>query len=132
MDYTAFFAKGARGARIEAIGRPDLTFVSSICSQYPSPNIGVANQLNKVINLAQTNNKAALRFVPLKKASDELTVFADASFVSNTDMSSQLGYVIALKDCDGNTNILHNSSIRSKQDTRSILAAELFLGSSRY
>lgn len=41
-------------------------------------------------------------------------------------MSSQLGYVISLRDRDGNTNILHYSNIKSKRVTQSVLAAQLF------
>lgn len=127
VDPTAFIAERAKETCIGAICRPDLTFGFLICSQYPSPDIVAAKRLSKVTNLAQINIKTALRFVPLKKESIELAVFANVSFASNSNMPTQLGFVIALRDCDSNTNIFHYSSIKSERATRVVLAAKLFV-----
>jgi hypothetical protein len=53
-------------------------------------------------------------------------VFTDASFANNTDLSSQIGFVIVLADCYNCTNIIHWSSIKCKRVTRSVLASELY------
>lgn len=50
----------------------------------------------------------------------------DASIASNPDLSSQLRFVISLRDHDGNANILHYSSNNSKRVTRSVLAGKVF------
>ena len=61
-------------------------------------------------------------------------MFVDASFANNENMSSQIGYMIALvnenKLSDDTIkitgNILHWSSVRCKRVTRSVLASELY------
>ena len=53
-------------------------------------------------------------------------VFTDASFANNKDLSSQIGYVLALADDTGSANILHWSSTKCKRVTRSVLASELY------
>jgi hypothetical protein len=55
-----------------------------------------------------------------------LIVFIDASFANNKDLSSQIGYVLALADGTGRANIIHWSSIKCKRVTRSVLASELY------
>jgi hypothetical protein len=45
--------------------------------------------------------------VPLDLNSLQLLVFTDALFANNKDLSSQIGYVIALTDASGSANILH-------------------------
>ena len=53
-------------------------------------------------------------------------IFTDASFANNKDLSSQIGYVIAITDRNGSANIVHWSSIKCKRVTRSVLASELY------
>jgi hypothetical protein len=53
-------------------------------------------------------------------------IFIDSSFVKNSDLSSQIDYVICLADAT-HTNILHWSLIKYKRVTHSVLAAELFV-----
>ncbi|RFU29713.1 hypothetical protein B7463_g6637, partial [Scytalidium lignicola] len=67
-----------------------------------------------------------LRFVKLDKNTLQLLVFTDASFANNKDLSSQIGYVLALADGEGNANILHWSSIKCKRVTWSVLTSELY------
>jgi hypothetical protein len=56
----------------------------------------------------------------------KLAIFTDASFVNNADLSSQIGFVIALADENNKANILHWSSTKCKRITRSVLASELY------
>ena len=44
-----------------------------------------------------------------KKASphQRIVAFTDSSFANNKDLSSQIGYVIALTDTQNNANIIH-------------------------
>lgn len=56
----------------------------------------------------------------------ELGVCVDASFASNKDLSSQLGVLCFLRDCEtGICSILHFISFKSRRVCRSVLAAEL-------
>lgn len=125
-DKSEFVTQRARGAYIAAVCRPDLTFGFSHASQIITPNVDAINQLNKSIKQAQANSDMYLKFVPLNNDSLRLVTFADASFATNADMSSQLGFVIALADKFNRANILHYSSVKSKRVTRSVLASELF------
>jgi hypothetical protein len=63
--------------------------------------------------------------VKLNQTSLRLVVFIDSSFVNNSDLFSQIDYVICLADAI-HANILHWSSIKYKRVIRSMLAAELF------
>lgn len=53
-------------------------------------------------------------------------MFSDASFASDADMTSQLGYVTKLVDAPGKANVLHYSSVKSKPVTRCVLSAKMF------
>ena len=55
-----------------------------------------------------------------------MVIFVDAAFANNRDLSSQLGFVVALMDHADATNIIHYSSQKSKRITRSALVAELY------
>jgi hypothetical protein len=52
-------------------------------------------------------------------------IFIDSSFVNNSDLSSQIDYVICLADAT-HANVLHWSSIKCKKMTRFVLTIELF------
>lgn len=121
-----FVSQRARGAYIAAVARPDLTFGYAQASQILSPNLTATKTLNTHIKRSKESQHLNLRFVPLDRSSIQLSVFCDASFASNSDLTSQLGYIIALTDSSRNANIIHYTSVKSKRVTRSVLAAELF------
>jgi hypothetical protein len=52
-------------------------------------------------------------------------IFIDSSFINNSDLSSQIDYVICLADAT-HANILNWTSIKCKRVTRSVLTIELF------
>ena len=56
----------------------------------------------------------------------EVVAFTDTAFANNKDLSSQLGYVIALRDASGKCNVVHWSSSKCRRVTKSVLAAELY------
>ncbi|KAH8755082.1 hypothetical protein F5883DRAFT_687434 [Diaporthe sp. PMI_573] len=65
----------------------------------------------------------------------KLVVFVDGSFANNRDLSSQIGFVLALanEELNGNGtqqkirgNILHWASTKCKRVTRSVLASEIY------
>ncbi|KAH0425958.1 polyprotein [Colletotrichum camelliae] len=74
-----------------------------------------------------------LTFVPLRLETAKLFVFVDGSFANNSDMTSQIGYVLVLanetqvdESFTLTGNILHFSSTKSKRVTRSVLASEVY------
>ena len=62
----------------------------------------------------------------------QLLVFTDSLFANNEDLSSQIGFVIALADSINKVNIVHWSSIKYKRVTRSVLALELYAMAYRF
>ena len=67
-----------------------------------------------------------LKFIKLDTKTLRLLVFTDASFANNEDLSSQIGYVLALTNATNKVNIVHWSSVKCKRVTRSVLASELY------
>ncbi|KAM4059823.1 polyprotein [Hirsutella rhossiliensis] len=82
------------------------------------------------------HQQRGLTYIPIDLANAKLIVFTDGSFANNKDLSSQLGFVIALvnetetartKDQFGiKGNVLHWSSTKCKRVTRSVLASEIY------
>lgn len=56
----------------------------------------------------------------------ELPSFADASFSSKADLSSQMGLVVTIADKSKKANIVHYSSVKAERVACSVLAAKLF------
>ncbi len=52
--------------------------------------------------------------------------YADASFASNNDLTSQLGFIVVLKDKYDNTSIIQYGSWKCHRVTRSVLGAEIY------
>ena len=122
-----YIAQRARGAYIATVCQPEAAYDLSTAAQVTSPIEQNEKKLNKRLKWQSDNVSRGLRFVPLKtEASLRLIVFTDASFANNADLSSQIGYVIALADTENNAYILHWSSTKCKRVTRSVLASELY------
>lgn len=121
-EKSSFVSQRARGAYIASTCRPDLTFGFAVCSQVVNADKAAAQRLNKYIEIAENSPETGLNFVALDASSLRISVFAGASFASNADLSSQLGFVVTLMDGHNKANIVHYS----KRITRSVLAAELF------
>lgn len=68
-----------------------------------------------------------MKFVHIPSEDVEVAVCIDASFATNYDKSSQLGYIVMLRNSrNGDANIVHYSSVKSKRVSKSVLASELF------
>ncbi len=77
------------------------------------------------MNWSIINQSRDLKYVKLNQSILRLVIFIDSSFVNNSDLSSQIDYVICLADAT-HANILHWSSVKCKRVMRSVLAVELF------
>jgi hypothetical protein len=81
--------------------------------------------LNRTIREAQ-QNPCVLRMSAVDLDAAKLIVFCDASFASNRDLTSQLGFLIFLRDDAGNICFLDGGSKKCDRVTRSVMGAELF------
>ncbi|KAL0939801.1 uncharacterized protein CTRU02_206411 [Colletotrichum truncatum] len=108
----------ARGAYIASIASnmPNTTFLLPISTRNPR------QKRSKSSNGGLTDVATAKIFV-----------FVDGSLANNTDLSSQLGFIITLANeapADGQFtltgSIVHYSSTKSKRVTRSVLASEIY------
>ena len=119
-------AHRARGAYIASVCQPEAAYDLSVAAQAIEPTESDIKALNKRLQWQIENPTRGLRFVKLDKDSLQLLVFTDASFATNKDLSSQIGYVLVIKDKTDSANIIHWSSTKCKRVTRSVLASELY------
>lgn len=89
--------------------------------QQPSAYI---RRLNKAIKYA-TDNRIALKIPKLHRSSLRIVGFSDASFAKNSDLSSQLGYVIFLGDQSNNVVPIVFRSYKARRITRSAMDGEV-------
>jgi hypothetical protein len=121
-----YVAQRARGAYIATVCQPEAAFDLSTAAQAIDPTDDDVKALNKRLIWQLENAARGIQFVKLDQESLQLLVFTDASFANNKDLSSQIGFVIALADGTGRANLLHWSSVKCKRVTRSVLASELY------
>ena len=77
--------------------------------------------------LKEPVSKSGLKFVHIPPQDIEVAVCVDAAFATNYDESSQLGCLVMLRNSkNGDANIVHYSSSKSKRVCKSVLGAELF------
>ena len=81
--------------------------------------------INAIVTHLSTSELLCLRFPKLIVDSLRLQTYSDASFATNEDKSSQLGYIIFLVDALGNCQPVHWSSHKAKRVTRSVLGSEV-------
>ncbi|EED13594.1 hypothetical protein TSTA_098510 [Talaromyces stipitatus ATCC 10500] len=70
--------------------------------------------LNKRLIWQAENPKRGLRFIPLDLTKAKIMIFTDGSFANNRDLTSQIGFLIAMV------------SSKCKRVTRSVLASEIY------
>jgi hypothetical protein len=120
-----YIAQRARGAYIASVCQPEAAYDLSVAAQVVDVDDKGIKALNKRLQWQIDNQTRGLRFVQQNLETLKLYVFTDASFANNQDLSSQMGFLIALVDAEGNANIVHWQSVKCKRVTRSVLASEL-------
>ncbi|KAM4065231.1 cwf18 domain containing protein [Hirsutella rhossiliensis] len=93
----------ARASYIASIAQPEASFDVSVAAQR--------------LQWQMDHQLRGLTYKPIDLATAKLMVFTDGSFANNKDLSSQLGFVIALFEISG--NIVHWSSTN-------VLASEIY------
>lgn len=82
--------------------------------------------LNALISRAKALHELSLSYPKLDKTTLQLRAYADASFATNRDHSSQVGYIILLCDGTGCAHILSFGSRKSRRVVRSAMAGEVY------
>lgn len=81
--------------------------------------------LNRTLRYIRRSIGLKLKYPKLDKDSLRLQVYSDASYATNADNSSQLGYIIFLADKSNNCQPLAWSSHKAKRVNRSVLGSEI-------
>ncbi|KAF1934523.1 hypothetical protein EJ02DRAFT_203408, partial [Clathrospora elynae] len=125
----------ARGAYIASTCQPEASFDLSVAAQAQKPSEEDIKALNKRLRWQMENLDRGLCYVPVNMDDDaKLMVFVDGSFANNSDLSSQLGFILMLVNESTNAestftirgNVIHYSSTKCKRVTRSVLASEIY------
>lgn len=82
-------------------------------------------QYNAAIRHLRATKDISLRMRRLNPKTLHVLAYTDASFVTNLDETSQLGFIVMLSDKDSNANLLHFASYKSQRVARSVLGAEI-------
>ena len=108
--------------------RPDVCMVSSKLAQVTetSFNISHVEQCNTTIRYLQDTRHLSLRMPKLDPESLHVRAYTDASFSTNSDHSSQLGYIVLPADEHDSACVLHYASYKSRRVARSVLGAEMY------
>ncbi|OSX79162.1 hypothetical protein BU14_0085s0013 [Porphyra umbilicalis] len=125
--YERFTSERAAVARLEHT-RPDLCCAINKAAQFNEASYQPRHvrALNATLKAARARQGLNLRYPPLDTTSLRLRAYADASFATNDDHSSQLGYIIMLADASRRVHVLGFSSRKSKRVVRSVMAGEVY------
>ncbi|KAF1935700.1 hypothetical protein EJ02DRAFT_460141, partial [Clathrospora elynae] len=123
-----------RGAYIASTCQPEASFDLSIAAQAQQPSNEDITTLNKRLKWQMESLNRGLRYIPVDLINAKLLVFVDGSFANNSDLSSQLGFILMLVNESTNANstftvrgnVIHYSSTKCKRVTRSVLASKIY------
>ncbi|KAA8491399.1 hypothetical protein FVE85_7820 [Porphyridium purpureum] len=106
--------------------RPEIQFAVAKLSQVTEESY-CADHAKKLLGTAKYVNafRVKLRYPRLDPKTLRLRVFADASYASNDDYTSQVGFVVFLGDASENVHYMHSQSVKAKQVAHSVMSAEL-------
>lgn len=123
----SFMSHRGQAAYVSTCTRPDVTCaVNQLTQVVPdSADEHDFKRLDTVFKRMHDKN-VELKYGNVSLENSKVHVYADASFATNKDLTSQLGYVILLVDDDHNCSVLTWSSVKCRRVTRSVLAAELY------
>jgi Reverse transcriptase (RNA-dependent DNA polymerase) len=105
--------------------RPDIAFYVSRSASVTAATFCPSDvrQLNKA--RARVSDGTGIAHPRLDRRTLSLSAYADASFATNVDKSSQLGFALFLTDGSGNCNLIRYRSYKARRVTRSILGGEV-------
>jgi len=114
--------------------RPDLCCGINLAAQVTESTYGVTavRALNALMGRAQKGRDVALAYHPLDVDNLRVRAYADASYATNPDGSSQVGFIILLCDNSGQAHILSYSSRKCRRVVHSIMAGEVYAFSAAF
>lgn len=127
-DYRCFASARMKLAWL-AHSRPDVLYEVSQLAQvtreyFEEERRTVIRRVNKVIAFVKSK-PLAISFPKLDKDTLQVVGISDASFSSNLDSTSQLGYLVFLADARGSASPIFFKSYKARRVTRSVIGAEL-------
>lgn len=107
--------------------RPDISCAVAKLAQVKEETYSEASvkAANKFIAHVLKSKELGIEVPQLDLESVVLEVYTDAALANNEDFSSQIGYVVVLKDRFGKANILEYTSKKCRRVTHSSLAGEI-------
>ena len=102
-----YIAQRARGVYIAFLSQSKTSFDLSFAAQTINLKEKDARTLNRQLQWQIDNYARGLQFVQLNRESLKLIIFIDGSFANNSDLTSQIDYVICLTDATDKANIIH-------------------------
>ena len=111
---------------ISTCTRPYVSYISARLSHLSvdEPSKENISLLNRAIGKLQ--KPLSIRIPKLDLQSSYVARYSDAIFANNDDLTSQLGFLIFIKDKYDNAAITHYGSLKCRRITRSILGAEVY------
>lgn len=82
--------------------------------------------LNNGIRRALTDTSRGRRYAPLNENKVHMRVYTDASFATNDDLTSQLGYLVLVCDDNHRCHVLNFASKKSQTVTCTVIGGELY------
>ena len=108
--------------------RPDICCAVALSAQLTEPKFNEDTRLhikslNAIVTHLHSNEPVLLKFPKLDMNTIWIQVYSDASFATNKDLSSQIGYIIFLADDFGKCQPIAWSSHKARRVTRSVLGS---------
>lgn len=131
--FKAFLSSGASDAWL-ADTRPDLCCGSQLAAQVTEAPYGpsAVRALNVLFSRAKKGRDLVLTYPQLDVTTLRVRVYADASYATNTDGSSQVGCIVLLFDIPGLAHVLSFTSRKCRRVVRSIMAGEVYAFSAAF
>lgn len=109
--------------------RPDALYEISQLTQitrdrFDDKRRDIIKRVNRLIKYVKENN-VTIKFPSLDDDTLKIIGFSDASFASNHDCTSHLGYIIFIGDSSDHVVPVHFRSYKARRVTRSVMGAEL-------
>ncbi|EED22562.1 conserved hypothetical protein [Talaromyces stipitatus ATCC 10500] len=131
-----YIEQRARGAYLASICQPEASYDLAVAAQLQEKDRSEDDYLalNKRLIWQAENPERGLRFIPLDLTKAKIMIFTDGSFANNRDLTSQIGFLIAMVNEEfseegrfiATGNIIHWASSKCKRVTRSVLASEIY------
>lgn len=107
--------------------RPEIAAIVNFLSQCIADTYKEKIKLyNGTVKELQLDPSRGLKMKKLDLQTLHIKVYSDAAFANNTDLSSQLGFIILLCDKHNNCNVINFSSHKSRRIVRSVLGGKVY------